>query len=284
MLSPDSIISGRLALAYSLNSKELAELVDIVGAKFRSPEFDGHKKISVPDGEEYSHAVAFSCAKEHVQYIIDKRGLDHFSHHMFWKFIPTDYGLGEDTVHDYEKKGMLSYLMAATPAPLPDYGQPVVSKGDDVSIDLIASVMEHIILESSVINKKKSVIYLYNCGYSLIKNVRGISKEYIKFVIEKYEEIGSTYKKSDEQVFIEAWEKTVNILKEKSKIIAAKLAIQKLMGKTSIEAYDAVINGDATPESKKQIVSRYGKIATELASEYGLKLPEWSTPPSVSTL
>lgn len=264
MLSPDKITVGRIGVAYGLTPKEMWQLVDAVGAVFSYTPIPGlYYFNNLPVGRRYSHDEAYVYAKQHVE----SERFAKFLLSEFWEQIKFIYGLGNnDSIYDYISGG--NFIITH----VNDFDTAVV-KGH------IANELSYVLLESAIVSKANCIIYLYQCGYSIQKEVKGLNRTLIDLVTSKINTINEVYIPNNISILsIDKWNKIIPIFETKTDIHAAYLAIAKFQGMTHIEAYDTVYNERKTNVSNKSKIEHVSKAKTRvenIAKLHFLPMPEW---------
>ena len=110
-----------------------------------------------------------------------------------------------------------------------------------------------------------------------------IRKELEKAIQEHYPDIFAIYQErtqlyvlpaeNDSQQRIQAWEDILCELRG-ADLIAAQLAIEKLSGKTHLQAFK-IVCPNKRPELAKRYVSEKRKLAESLSRQYDLPMPPW---------
>jgi hypothetical protein len=271
MLDQKFINAGRMAVAFDLDLKELMQLVDAVGSQFAFPPRLGYmlSSISVPEGEPYSFEKSRNCAIS----FIHKNRFELFENIEFWEDIKGHFGLGDDdSIVDYKS-----------------FAETIIFHFSDSikeeKIQLHASTLELVFLESSLVNKIDSIRYLYKCGYILKNEVKGLSlyiistaldenkKDILAFEVAQQDSLLLKNAKSEEA--IRAWETILPKLQGKNEK-SARVAIEKWRGKTHEEAFKAARPGIRRRDAR-QYISKLKKTAKDIAQEYGLLMPPWKS-------
>jgi len=165
-------------------------------------------------------------------------------------------------------------------------------------LNLLLPIVRIFFISQLAVDKIQAVNLLNENGFSLIQEVRGLTKDSVDKILAPKTVIRSSTpvviidnaleppqqpaveptqerNRPDNTQHIQAWE---SILPELTgaELTAAKLAIEKWYGKSHVEAFEAIRPGEKVQEPKNYVSKKQEKAQT-IALRYGLTMPPWNT-------